>query len=775
MEQLTMAGLEVDGHAPVANACSGIVVGEVLTVAPHPDADKLRVCQVTDGTEVLQVVCGAPNVTAGMKAPFARIGAEIHESQGGKPLLIRKAKLRGVESNGMLCSTAELGLEDSADGLMALPADAPVGADIRHYLQLDDTRIELGLTPNRGDCLGILGLAREVGVLTRSDVCMPEITAINAVCDTSFPVKITARSECPRYLGRVVRGINTGAHTPLWMQEKLRRCGVRSIDPVVDVTNFVLLEMGQPLHAFDFGRLQGHIEVRLARVGEKLTLLDGKEISLNPDTLVIADAEQAVAMAGIMGGLATAVSAATTDVFLECAFFSPLAVAGRARSYGMHTDASHRYERGVDYQLQARAMERATQLLLDIVGGEPGPVIEALGDLPEPRRIRLRYAAITRLLGMKIPAAEVIDILTRLGLTLVEQDQDSLLLEAPSFRFDLELEVDLIEELARVYGYDRLPKGGGLQPQVLKSTPESRLSAGRIREHLVSLGYQEVITYSFIDPKLCATVLGEQPAPVKLANPISSDMSVMRPSLMPGLLATLKYNDNRQQDRLRIFETGQVFLPDGDSLLQPMHVAGLLSGSRFPPVWANGRDNLDFFDVKGDVESLLALTGQGIELDFSPTNHPALHPGQCARVKKQGMDIGVLGALHPALQRQLEISLPVFLFELQLDSLLQGRLPIAGELSRFPEVARDLAVVVGNETSAAEILAVVRDNAGDYLTGLRIFDVYQGDALGKNKKSIALGLTWQHPSRTLSDDDVNSIIANCVKALEQQFNAKLRN
>ena len=506
-----------------------------------------------------------------------------------------------------------------------------------------------------------------------------------------------------------------------------------------------------------------------------MTLLDGKPVRLNPDTLVIADANKAVAMAGIMGGLHSAVTDTTRDVFLECAFFSPLAVAGRARCYGMHTDASHRYERGVDHNLQHRAMERATELLVSIVGGQPGPVTEALGKLPESRQITLRYKSVKRLLGMEIPQDQIIEILTRLGLEIAAQDEDSIVLATPSFRFDLELEADLIEELARVHGYDRLPKGRSLAPQLLRNSPEALVPVARFKQHLVSLGDQEVVTYSFIEPQLCEKVLGAEVHSLKLENPISNDLSVMRPSVMPGLLATLRYNQNRQQDRMRIFEIGQVFIYDGTTTQQPTHLGGLVSGKRHAPSWAQNRDDLDFHDLKGDVESLLGLTADASRLSFLPGNHPALHPGQCARITREGQQIGIMGALHPALYRQLDISGPVFLFELQLTAIQQRTVPVARELSRFPEVSRDLAIVVGNETPAAEILALVRENAGEFLTGLRIFDVYQGDAVGKGKKSIALGLTWQHPSRTLGDDDVNSIITNCVNALEQQFNANLRN
>ena len=775
LEQLTMAGLEVDGSSPVANTFSGIVIGEVLAVDSHPDADKLSLCRVSDGQNELQVVCGAPNVRAGMKAPFARIGAEIHMSESEKPLVIKQAKLRGAESSGMLCSAEELGLEETSTGLFELPVDAPVGEDIRVYLSLDDSSIELDLTPNRGDCLSIAGLAREIGTLNEAEVCAPVVDPVPAKIEDAVEVKITAVDQCPRYLGRVIRGINPTAETPLWLQERLRRCGLRSIDPVVDVTNYVLIELGQPMHAFDLGKLQGSVDVRMANDDEKITLLDGKEIVLSSDTLVIADQAGPVAMAGIMGGQGTAVSNETRDVFLECAFFSPLAIAGRARSYGLHTDASHRYERGVDYQLQLRATERATQLLLDIVGGEAGPVEESLGNLPQARHVTLNYESVPRFLGIELEPSRTKSILERLGLVLETESDSALTYSVPSYRFDIEIEADLIEELARVYGYNNIPPAGGMGRQTLTARKESRLPIQRIKQHLVSLGYQEVVTYSFIDPKLSKILCGENPATVQLQNPISSDMSVMQTSLLPGLIATMKYNENRQQERMRLFETGQVFSEQGEDFDQPTMLAGLLSGSKMPKSWSNTSEIYDFYDVKGDIESLLNLGARGAEFDFVPGQHRAMHGGQCAEIRQNRKIIGYLGSIHPSIKREMSLNSEVLLFELMLEVLLDRQMPSTTPLSRFPEVTRDLAVLVNNETSAADILASVRENAGECLTDLRLFDVYQGDAVEIGKKSLALGLTWQHPSRTLNDDEVNEIIACCINALEEEFEARLRN
>jgi len=774
IDELTMAGLEVDGSMPVARQCSGIVVGLVESVESHPDADKLSLCSVFDGEESTQVVCGAPNVRAGLKVPFAKLGAVIIESTEAKPFKIKKAKIRGTESNGMLCSSEELGLEESSEGLLELLDDATVGEDIRSHLQLDDTSIELDLTPNRGDCLGMIGLAREVGVIARKDVRSLDFPIpIESITD-EFEITITAKDACPRYLGRVIKNINLNSKSPLWMKEKLRRSGLRSIDPVVDVTNYVLMELGQPMHAFDLAKLEGHIDVRFAEQSEKLELLDGKEIELTPETLLITDASKAVAMAGIMGGMATAVSDQTQHVFLECAFFAPLAVAGKARSYGMHTDASHRYERGVDYQLQRTAMQRATQLLLDICGGEAGPITEAIGNLPEPIEVSLKHSSISKLLGIQMEQEEVRDILGRLGFGLAADDGEVLSVAVPSYRFDVSIEADLIEELARIYGYNNLPQTGGLGNQSLSLKPESHIQLGQIRQQLVALGYQEVVTYSFIEPSLADTLFPGQPG-VALQNPISADMAVMRTSILPGLISTLKYNENRQIERIRIFESGLVFQRSGEEIKQTAMLAGLVSGIKMPINWNNNKDLSDFYDLKGDVEILLALGLEPERYTFAATEYACFHSGQCARIVRDDTTVGHIGALHPAVRRKMGITGNCYLFEVELAPLQERRLPAASALSKFPEVSRDLAILIDSNRASSEVLANVRENAGEHLTDLRIFDVYQGDAVAKDKKSIALGLTWQHPSRTLSEDDINTIISKCVNGLQDEFNANLRN
>jgi phenylalanyl-tRNA synthetase beta chain len=778
ISQLTMAGLEVDASGPVAADFADVVIAEVYKVVQHPDAEKLRVCDVYDGIQIQQVVCGAANVRAGLKVPYARIGAQlpVNSSEPGAAtsFTIKKAKLRGVESFGMLCSAEELGLSESSDGLLELPVDAPAGICVREYLQLEDVFFEMDLTPNRGDCLSIRGLAREIAVLNNLAYKEPLITTVPATTDDSFPVQVQAGQQCPRYVGRVVKGIDIGIKTPLWMQERLRRCGLRSIDPVVDVTNYVLLELGQPMHAFDLQRLQGGITVRMAETDEKITLLDGKEIQVQNDTLLITDQNGPLALAGIMGGQHSGVSSETRDIFLECAWFDPLAIAGRARRYGLHTDSSHRYERGVDSGLQCSAMERATQLLLQIVGGDAGPLVVCEHKIPAQKFVTLRIENISRLLGMTMSSDQIINIISRLGLSLQSSDETQLSFSIPSYRFDISIEADLIEELARVYGYDHLPVTQPLVRMNLSPRAEGSVTPERLRERLVTLGYQQVITYSFVEPSVLA-MLQPDIDPVTLQNPISADMAVMRTSLWSGLMQTLRYNVNRQQTRVRLFETGQVFLPSNDKINQPEMLGGLVYGSRMPAEWAHTGESADFYDVKGDLEVLLALSGDTQQFTFEAQTHPALQSGQSARIFKSGRAVGWLGALSPALQRTLDLSDKVYLFEIELAAVLTARTPSFKALSKFPEVSRDIALLLDKHVPAQSIRAELNELAGEYLTSLRIFDVYQGDAIGFEKKSMALGLTWQHPSRTLGDDDINSIIERCVKGLEVKFNAKLRN
>ena len=768
--RLSMAVLEVDSVTPAAGVFSGVVVGEVLSTEQHPDADKLRVCQVSNGAETFQVVCGAPNVRPGLKIPFAMIGAELPGD-----FKIKKAKLRGVESNGMLCSQAELQVGEGNDGLMELPADAPVGQDIRVYLELEDASIEVDLTPNRGDCLSLAGLAREVGALYNAPVTRPLVAAVAAVHDEVRPIEVLAPNACPRYLGRVIRNVDLSKPTPLWMVERLRRADMRSIDAAVDITNYVMLELGQPLHAFDLAEINGGIRVRMAEDGEKLVLLDGQEVSLRADTLVIADHSRALAIAGVMGGEHSGVSATTRDVFLESAFFDQIVIAGKARSYGLHTDASHRYERGVDWKLAREAMERATGLLLEITGGEAGPITETVNEqfLPSVAPITLRAKSVEQMLGLVIAPAEIEQLLAALGLGISSSGEGQWTVEVPSHRFDISLEVDLIEELARLYGYNRLPvryPQARLAPQ---PKAEARAHLPELRRLLVARGYQEAVTYSFIDPKQFE-LFNPGVEPLLLANPISNDMAAMRSSLWPGLVKALSHNLNRQQDRVRMFESGLRFVGQLDGLKQEPMLAGVVCGSRLPEGWAQGRDAVDFFDVKADVEAVLGFAGALDAFAFLPGSHPALHPGQTARIEREGRLVGFVGAIHPELSKTLGLDRPVFVFELVLAEVASGKMPKFSELSRFPEVRRDLALIADREVAATAVLDVIRENAGEWLTDLRLFDVYQGKGIDPHRKSLAVGLTWQHPSRTLNDDEVNTTTQNILTSLEQRLNATLR-
>ncbi|WP_317622897.1 phenylalanine--tRNA ligase subunit beta [Thiohalophilus sp.] len=781
--QLTMAGLEVDAIEPVAGAFDKVVVGEVIGLEPHPDADKLRVATVNVGAdESLQIVCGAANVREGLRAPTALVGAKLPGD-----LKIKKSKLRGVPSQGMLCSEKELGLADSAEGLMELPDEAPVGESIRDYLQLDDVTIELGLTPNRGDCLSVAGIAREVGVLNKLSVAGPDLGACTAGIDASLSVKLEAAGACPQYAGRVLRGINSNAETPLWLAERLRRSGLRSLGPVVDVTNYVLLELGQPMHAFDLGKLNGGIRVRYANTGESLTLLDEQTIELDSETLVIADETAPVALAGIMGGAASAVGEGTVDIFLESAYFAPQAIAGKARGYGLHTDSSHRFERGVDPQLQVPALERATALLQAICGGEAGPVVhvQQADRLPVRAPVRLRNARIGRILGADIAGDAVVDILARLGMGVQPADSDEgrgargeeeLVWEVtpPSFRFDINLEVDLIEELGRIYGYDNLPASRPRISLAMGARPETRLKPADYKRLLVDLGYQEAVTYSFVDPKL-QQQLDPQGTALMLANPISAEMAAMRTSLWPGLLQTALYNLNRQQDRVLLFEQGLKFVLQGSELKQEPVLAGLLSGSLLPPQWGSPARQADFFDCKGHVEQLLARTGQSEQFRFEPDdNHPALHPGQAAVIRHNDRLVGRLGALHPGLQQQLGLSQRVYLFEIEQAILVERRLPAFAPLSKYPSIRRDIAIVLDENIGAQKVKDCIEKAGSGWLKNIELFDVYVGEGIDSGRKSLALGLTLQDLSRTLKDEDVESEISTILTALDRELGATLR-
>ncbi len=769
-ERLTMAGLEVDSVEPAAPPFTGVVVAEIEACRPHPEADRLQICRVHDGSTTVEVVCGAPNAASGLRAPLARPGATL---PGGHA--VEAAEIRGVASAGMLCSAAELGLSDESDGLLPLSSGVPVGADLRDALALDDTILEIDLTPNRADCLSVLGIAREVAAGAGSGpLAEPEVPAVPAVHDEQLEVRLDAPAECPRYCGRVIRGVNAAAPTPSWMRERLRRAGLRSVSAVVDVTNYVLLEYGQPLHAFDLDKLRGPVHVRLAAPGEPLTLLGGQQVALDDDVLVIADANGPVAMAGVMGGENTAVDTGTRDLFLESAFFAPQRIIGRARRYGLHTDASHRFERGVDPDGPARAAERATALILELCGGEPGPLVETASadHLPARRPVRLRRERLASVLGWRLDDAVVEGALAALGMAPETRD-DGWLTHPPGWRFDIEREEDLIEEVARLVGYNAIPEVRMAVPMGLPRLPETRVERDAVAHTLVERGYFEAITYAFVDPEWQRRLLPDTPA-LPLANPLSSEMAVMRTSLWPGLTAAARHNHHRQHERVRLFEIGRLFHGGLDDLSQPMVVAGLAMGPAMPEQWGAATPVVDFYDVKADVEAVLAQTRDAAAFTFASGEHPALHPGQCARVLRDGEPMGWLGRLHPAHAQAIDLPDATILFELSLEALAPARLPRFTPLSRFPSIRRDLALVVDEAVSVGALTAAAREEAGDQVVEIRVFDVYRGKGVPKGRKSIAMGLILQDYSRTLTDRDVDDVVGRVVRRLEGAFAAILR-
>jgi phenylalanyl-tRNA synthetase beta chain len=766
-ERLTMAGLEVGAVEPVAPALNRVVVGEIISVAPHPSADKLRLCRVNVGKgKTLDIVCGAANAAPGMKAPVAMDGATLPE---GKK--ITQSEVRGVISAGMLCSASELGLGESSDGLLSLDKDARPGMPIADYLELDDVTLEIDLTPNRGDCLSIAGIARELAALTGAKMHSPVVKPVSAGFRRKITVKLDAAQDCPRYVGRVIGDINPSAITPVWMKEKLRRSGIRCIHPVVDVTNYVMLELGQPMHAFDLEKLHGAIHVRHAAKNESLTLLDGNTIKIEEGSLLIADERQPLALAGIMGGLHSAVTIATRHLFLESAWFKPEMISVRARSHGLQTDSSQRFERGVDPDLQRRALQRATSLLLGITGGKPGPVVEQLvrRHLPRSGSITLRLDRIERLLGMNVPARNIETILKRLGMNL-KRSRSNLNVTPPSYRFDIEREADLIEEIARVHGYDKLPTRHPRIQMAARPLTESGVSEPRLRAVLMDRDYQEVVTYSFVDPKI-QTLVDPGITPLALSNPISADMAVMRTSLWPGLLQTILYNQNRQQTRVRLFEIGRSFLPRGHDVIQERMLAGAVCGDAVAEQWGTARRDVDLYDAKSDVEAIFALAGMSREVLFPAGQHPALHPGQATEIHHRGQRIGLLGLLHPAIQASLGLSQQVVLYEIRLSSLEGITVPIFKEFSRFPSIRRDIAIMVKETVPAQAVLDCVRKTAGGLLVNLELFDEYRGKGIDYGRKSLALGLTLQHSSRTLNEADVEQVMAEVMTTLGTELGA----
>jgi phenylalanyl-tRNA synthetase beta chain len=769
--RLTMAGFELEAATPAAPAFSGVVVARIVSAERHPQADKLQVCRVDagQGGELLQIVCGAPNARAGLLTALAQVGARLPND-----VSIKAAKLRGVESAGMLCSARELGLSEGHEGILELPADATPGQDLRACLRLEDTVLELNVTPNRGDAMSVIGLAREVATLTGQALRGPASTPVPASTAVTFPVRLDAAQACPRFLGRAIDGVDNTRSSPTWLRERLRRCGVRSISPVVDVTNYVLLELGQPMHAYDRDRLQQGIHVRHANEAEPLELLDGRRVELAADVLVIADAAGPVGLAGVMGGARTAVQPSSTRVFLEVAFFAPQAIAGRARRFGLTTDASQRFERGVDPEIGRRAIERATELLLAIAGGAAGPVVatEEPSWLPVRAPVQLRRERLRRLLGTLPDDATIAGLLQGLGMG-VGTDAEGFVVTPPSHRFDIAIEADLVEEVARLVGYDAIPEAAPVRAQRLRPMPESAVNERRVLDALASRGFHEVVSFAFVEPGLQKRLFPQREG-IALANPISAELAVMRLSLWPGLLRVILENQRRQQERARLFEHGVVFLPEGGGVREVDMLAGALTGSRLPEQWGSARDGADFFDLKGDLDALLATVGARPAFTYAAAEHPSLHPGRCARLLRDGVAVGWIGELHPELVRALDLTYAPQLFELEYDSALRVEVPAFAEVSRFPQVRRDLAILVDEHLPFSAIRERVTFVATGLLKDLRVFDIYRGAGVEPGRKSVALGLIFQENSRTLTDEDVDRLMQAIREDLSASVQARIR-
>ncbi|TCW30311.1 phenylalanine--tRNA ligase subunit beta [Gulbenkiania mobilis] len=759
---LTMAGLEVEEVTAAAPAFSGVVVAEVKEVVKHENADRLRVTKVDAGTgELIQIVCGAPNVAPGLRVPCALPGAVLPGDFRIKP-----TKMRGVESNGMLCSGKELGVPDEVDGLLVLPADAPVGQSIREYLQLDDSLFTLKVTPNRADALSMRGIAREVAALTGAPLQAPACQPVAAVCESTLPVHIEAPQACGRYIGRVVRNVNAAASTPDWLRRRLERAGLRSISVIVDITNYLLLELGQPMHAFDLGKVEGGITVRMARPGEKLVCLNEKEVALEEDLLVIADDAKSLAIAGIMGGLESGVTPSSTDIFLESAFFHPEQIAGKARRLGFGSDSSYRYERGVDFTLQRDAIERATRLIVDICGGEPGPLTESVGRLPERPAVTVRIERINRVLGIRLAEEDVHAIFQRLGFEVVPIE-GGFCVTPPAARYDIAIEEDLIEEVARVHGYDAIPSDAPVSRLRMLPLPEDRLPRSQLRRQIAARDYQEVVSYAFVDERW-EQDFAANADPVRLINPIASQMSVMRSTLIGGLVSVLSANLNRKQPRVRIFEIARVFCKDEGMLVQPEKVAGLAWGSRWPEQWGVPQQKVDFYDVKADVESFLP------QAEYRVAQHPAFHPGRCAEVVVAGRVVGVMGELHPQWVQAYDLPSAPVLFELDLQPV-EACIPVkARPVSRFQGVRRDLALVVDESLPVQTVLVALQQAASSLVTEVAVFDVYRGKGVEEGKKSLAFRVQMQEMTRTLTDDEVEAEVKRLLDAAALKAGAVLR-
>ena len=766
---LTMAGLEVEEECPVAPAFDKVIVARVLEVNKHPDADRLNVCQVDIGRDTPQtIVCGAPNVAPGLKVPCALPGANLPGD-----FKIKVAKVRGIESSGMLCSAKELGIAEDASGLLVLPTDAPVGESIRTYLDLDDRLLTLKLTPNRADCLSLTGVAREVAALTGTPANYPEISPVKAGIDAQRNIVLDAPEACPLYCGRVISGVNARAATPEWMKRRLERSGIRSISALVDITNYVMLELGQPLHAFDNTKLDGAVHARMARAGEKILLLNEQTLELSDDVLLIADDKRPLAMAGIMGGEDTGITLETTEMFLESAFFAPKAIAGRARRYGFGSDASHRFERGVDFGGTQRALERATQLIREICGGQAGPLCEAVAELPARAPVRLRPTRVTRVLGISFSAEQIGELFSRLGLSFT-RDGDDFIVTPPSYRFDIEIEEDLIEEIARLYGYDNIPAQAPCARLSMLPQTEDARPLQQVRKLLADSGFQEVINFAFVE-EAWETDFSANTAPIHLANPIASQMSVMRSSLIGGLIANVVTNLKRKQSRVRIFETGRCFFrdPAGGPVAgfrQPWKLTGLAFGSALPEQWGSKSRNVDFYDMKGEVERLLAPA----VARFERTTHPALHPGRSARVMLGDQEIGVIGELHPQWLQKYDLPQAPVIFELDLAPLTASKLPKYTEVSRQPLATRDLAIVVDQKLELQKLLDGMLANRPEIIQDIRLFDVYTGKGIAQGEKSLAFRIVMQDTQRTLLDAEVDAAMQQLITYLQQTFAAQLR-
>ncbi|MDR2111751.1 MAG: phenylalanine--tRNA ligase subunit beta [Candidatus Accumulibacter sp.] len=766
---LTMAGLEVEEEESVAPAFDGVVVAEVLEVARHPDADRLNVCRVDTGDgSPRQIVCGAPNAAAGLKVPCALPGARLPGD-----FTIKIAKVRGVESSGMLCSARELGISDDASGLLALPADAPVGQNIRAYLDLDDCLRTLKLTPNRADCLSLTGIAREVSALTGAPAVYPAVAASPVSTGARRAIVLDAPQACPLYCGRVITDVDAKAPTPDWMKRRLERSGIRSISALVDITNYVMLEGGQPLHAFDNKKLDGAIHARLARAGEKIRLLNEQTLELDGDVLLIADDRRPVAVAGVMGGEDSGIGAETTEMFLESAFFAPRAVAGRARRHGFASDASHRFERGVDFGACRQALERASQLILEICGGKAGPLCEAQAALPARPPIRLRLPRVAKVLGIALDGARIAEIFVRLGLAFT-RDGDDFIVTPPTYRFDIEIEEDLIEEIVRLHGYDEIPAPPPRARLLMRPQREETRPLWRVRQILADRGFQEVINFAFVE-EAWETDFHANPAPIRLANPIASQMSVMRSTLIGGLIANVATNLKRQQNHIRLFETGRCFFRDPagqpvKGFRQPWKLAALAYGGALPEQWGAPARAVDFYDIKGELELLLAP----FAARFEKTAHPALHPGRGARVLIDGNEIGFLGELHPRWAQKYNLPLAPALFELDLEALKKARLPRYAEVSRLPAAFRDLAIVVDRKLELQAILDGLASHRPGIVQDIRLFDIYTGKGIDQGKKSLAFRIVMQDTQRTLQDIEVDAAVQQLVEYLRQAFAAQLR-